>query len=159
MLGGVISMKDLDLYGEVKRMKADMDSLFSKFMKGEFGLLDKSTKKDLLVRRPLSNIWETDKQVMVELEMPGLDKKDIKVSLDGNKLHVSGKMDVEKKLDDKKKGVYSYERRANEYSMQFLIPKPVDFEHSKAEYKHGILTLTLSKVDQKLPVGKYLDVK
>ena len=78
-----------NIWDEMRRMQEQMDSLFSNFFSFEpfgsdFLLEDKSGKGDLVTsnyRTPASDIYETDKEFVAEIDMPGVEKGDIKVNV------------------------------------------------------------------------------
>jgi HSP20 family protein len=97
---------------------------------------------------------EKDKYVM-EAELPGLTEKDIDVNLDDNMLTISSKKDEEK--EEKKDGYLLRERRAYCFKRSFLVPKDVDRNKIDANFKDGLLTLTLEKAPEAKP--KKIEVK
>lgn len=97
---------------------------------------------------PTTDIWETEKGYEVEMEVPGLNEKDISVSLEDNILVISG----EKKSETKRaeKGFIQQECSYGEFYRALPLTKDVDPDHIDAKLKNGILTVTL----QKLPSEK-----
>lgn len=92
---------------------------------------------------PAVDLSEDGDKFTLRAEMPGLDKKDIKLSLEDRVLTLSG----EKKLDREKKerSFYLVERCDGRFSRSFTLPAKVDGEKIKAEFKHGILEIELPK--------------
>jgi HSP20 family molecular chaperone IbpA len=97
---------------------------------------------------------EKDKYVM-EAELPGLTENDIDVNLDDNMLTISSRKSEEKK--EEKDGYLLRERRAYSFKRSFIVPKDVDRNKIDANFKDGLLTLTLEKAPEAKP--KKIEVK
>jgi HSP20 family protein len=96
-------------------------------------------------RFPSVDIKETDKTVVVEAELPGMEIKDIDISLENNSLVIKG----EKKRATEQKGenYHRVERSYGSFYRTVALPCRVDRNGVKASYKHGILSVTLSKAE------------
>ena len=94
---------------------------------------------------PAVNISEDDKNITVEAEMPGMESKDIDISLQNNMLVLQG----EKKFEDERnQGNYQrIERSYGAFSRTIPLSSSVDEDNVKASFKNGILTVTLPKQD------------
>lgn len=90
------------------------------------------------------DVKEDDKAYTVHADIPGVKKEDIQVDLDGNvvSVRVEAKRDKEEKKDEKV--IYS-ERSYGLVSRSFTLPHEVDSQGARAEYKDGVLNLTLPK--------------
>ena len=90
------------------------------------------------------DVKEDDKAFSVQAEVPGVKKEDIQVDIEGNQ--VSLRAEVKKEREEKKgeKVVYS-ERSYGMVGRSFTLPVEVDAKGAKAEYKDGVLSLTLPK--------------
>jgi HSP20 family protein len=90
------------------------------------------------------DVSEDDKAFSVKADIPGVKKEDIQVDVDED--HVSVRADVKQEKEEKKgeKVVYS-ERSYGMVSRSFSLPAAVDAKGAKAEYKDGVLSLTLPK--------------
>lgn len=87
----------------------------------------------------LVDVEDTDKAFLVKAELPGMDKKDINVSVMDDVLTISAERKYEKK-----KSSY-YERRIGKFERSFTIDTGIDKENIGAEYKDGVLYITLNK--------------
>ena len=107
-------------------------------------------------RVPALDLTESDKAYTVKLEMPGVTKEDVHVSVDGRRVTVQAetKKDEEKREGDR---VVYRERSVSSYSRSFTLPSEVDEGTSAARLDNGVLTLTLNKraapAARKLTVG------
>ncbi|HRR76898.1 MAG TPA: Hsp20/alpha crystallin family protein [Ruminococcus sp.] len=100
---------------------------------------------------------EGDKYVM-ESELPGFEKEDIKLDLNGSCLVISAEHKTENSEKDDKGNYIRRERSYGSYKRSFDIPD-VDVEKINAEYKNGILTIDLPKKQPEAPVAKRLEIK
>lgn len=92
---------------------------------------------------PEANISEDENKYQIELAVPGLEKKDIKVEIDKDILKVS-----HESLEKKENENHRYSRREfryNGFTRTFIIPESVDDSKMKAKYENGILMLELPK--------------
>ena len=102
------------------------------------------------------DVNEDDKTFRVKAEIPGVDKKDIDVSIDGNQVSISAEVKRESKKKDGEKEVYS-ERYFGQVYRAFSLPADVDSAQAEARYENGVLSLTLPKISNgqshKITVG------
>jgi HSP20 family protein len=76
-------------------------------------------------------------------DLPGIQEKDLDVSLTGNRLTVSGKREEETRREEER--FFALERSYGSFSRSFTLPDGVDTDSAQAEMKDGVLTLRLSK--------------
>lgn len=94
-----------------------------------------------------SDVAETDKDYIVKVDMPGMDKKDIKVSYKDGILNVSGSRDSFDNLDDKNGNLIHRERSVGHIQRSYRIPD-VDSKEISAKDIDGALTITLPKLTE-----------
>jgi len=118
------------------------DELFKDFTKG-FWVKPLAFPAETAVEMKI-DVKEDDKSYTIRAEIPGAKKEDIKVDVEGNL--VSVRADVKQEKEEKKgeKVVYS-ERSYGMASRSFTLPNEVDASGAKADYKDGLLSLTLPK--------------
>ena len=92
---------------------------------------------------PSVDISETDKQVIVKAELPGIAREDIDISLDDNYLIIKGEKKEEKKETDKH--YHRVERTFGSFYRSLVLPTAVEKDKIDATYKDGILTVVLPK--------------
>ena len=95
-------------------------------------------------RSPALDVAETDVGYTVKLEVPGVVKDDIKVSVDGRKVSVQAQSQRGAEKKDGERVLYR-ERSTPRYARTFTLPLEVDQAESGAKLEHGVLTLTLPK--------------
>jgi HSP20 family protein len=92
---------------------------------------------------PAFEVKETKDGFEFKADLPGIQEKDLDVSLTGNRLTVSGKREEEKRREEER--FFALERSYGSFSRSFTLPDGVDPESAQAEMKDGVLTLRLSK--------------
>jgi HSP20 family protein len=78
--------------------------------------------------------------------LPGLTKKDIKINVKDNMLHITGERSVEQK--DNSDDYYRIERRRGSFNRRFSLPDSVNENEIKAKFKDGVLAVTLPKLEE-----------
>jgi HSP20 family protein len=92
------------------------------------------------------DVYEKDKNVIAEMNMPGIDPKDIQIEVEDSYLRISGSKKEEK--EEKKKHYYSKEIRRGAFERIVQLPCPVQKTKVKAEYEDGVLKISLPKAVQ-----------
>ncbi len=126
-----------------------IENMFSDFWRWPF--VDRQV--DALV--PATDIEETDKEFRIVFELPGMEKKDIKVSVEDNVLTVSGER--KERTENKDKNYVRSEIRCGSFSRSFSLPRTVDVDNVSADYIDGLLTVTLQKTEEAKP--KEIEIK
>lgn len=106
---------------------------------------------------PKIDIVEAERQISVTAELPGMDEKDIDVSISRDSLTIKGEKKVEK--EDKGKDYYRMERSYGSFSRTIPLPAEIDTEKVDAEFRKGVLTVTLPKSAQAVKAVKKIAVK
>jgi len=92
---------------------------------------------------PSVDIFETENELVLKADVPGIDLKDIDIQLENGTLTLKGERKFEK--DEHTKGFHRTERSYGSFARYFTVPDTVDTEHVRAEYHNGVLTVTLPK--------------
>jgi HSP20 family protein len=90
---------------------------------------------------PRSDVVETEQGVEVTVELPGLEEKDIEVTLSDDALSVKAERQIERK--DEKKGYYVSERSYGSIYRSIPLPPGVDSDRAEATFRNGVLTVRL----------------
>lgn len=99
---------------------------------------------------PAADLYETDDEFVLEIEMPGFNREDIEVTVERGILTVSGQRAGE--AQDGERATYHVRERSFErFSRSFSLPQSVDAEHVDAEYRSGILRVRLPKIAEAKP--------
>src|SRR6201996_8707674 len=98
---------------------------------------------------PAVDIYETDNELVLKADMPEIDPKNVAVELENGTLTLKG----ERKFEENKngKGFHRIERSYGSFTRAFSLPETVDGEKVKADYKNGVLTITLAKKEVATP--------
>ena len=102
---------------------------------------------------PRTDISETDEAMLVSVDLPGLDDKDVEVNVTDDMLTIRGEREEKAEKD----GFTSQSRRS--FHRMIPVPPGVDAEKAEAEFKRGVLTVTLPKTEEAKARVKRIDVK
>ena len=100
---------------------------------------------------PSVDILETGNALILKADLPGIELKDIDISVENGTLTIKGERKFETLDSAKKEGYHRIERNYGAFVRCFSLADTVDSEHVKAEYKNGELTLTLPKKEVAKP--------
>ncbi|HMQ68246.1 MAG TPA: Hsp20/alpha crystallin family protein [Ignavibacteria bacterium] len=106
---------------------------------------------------PKVNITEDRDNFNIKMELPGLTREDVKLAVENNVLSVSGSKKEETKTEEK--NVIVNELFYGEFSRNFNLSKDIKIDAIDAEFKDGILNITLPKVEEAKPVVKEINIK
>jgi HSP20 family protein len=104
---------------------------------------------------PQFDVRETADAYVFRADLPGVEEKDLDISLTGNRLTVSGKREYEQRNENDT--YYTCERSFGSFTRSFTLPEGVDPEHVQADVKNGVLTLHLPKRPEMQP--KKIEIK
>lgn len=104
---------------------------------------------------PAVDIVENDDNIRMVFQVPGMDKKDIKIKIEGDRINVFGKR--EHKVDEEKDSYIHREISYGEFTRSFTLPDSVNTDKIDAKYENGILTILLNKKEEVKP--KEIEVK
>lgn len=141
-------------YNPLTLLRREMNSLFDNFFRG-FEL--EPFKGHFGTFSPSVDIQESVKDIKVTAELPGVDDKDIDVSLGKDSLTIKGEKQEEK--EDRGKDYYRMERSFGSFSRTIPLPAEVDTVKAKAEFKKGVLTVTLPKTSRAIKETKKIPVR
>lgn len=127
---------------------------FDNFFDEDFPLAVKKSAKDVFA--PDADIYETEKEVIAEISLPGADPEKVDVSVEDNTLVVKGS--TEKKTEVEKKGYYRKEIRSGSFYRSVALPVPVQKDNTTAEFEKGVLKVTMPKADPERE-GKKIEIK
>lgn len=105
------------------------------------------------------NIRETDKSYELEVMAPGLKKEDFNVNMDKNILTVSFEHKEEDKQENKDEGYLRQEYRMQSFSRSFSLDDTVDAEKISAQYRDGVLHISLPKKEGAQRITKNIEIK
>lgn len=124
-------------------LRGEMDRLFDSFFREPFGAMDWPLL-GLGKWSPPLDVAETDTEITVKAELPGIDPKDIEVTVVGNELVLSG--EKKETTEHDVKGFHHSETRYGSFRRTVPLPEGIDTENVDAQYANGVLTLHLKKI-------------
>jgi HSP20 family protein len=92
---------------------------------------------------PPVDVYEDEHNITLKIEVPGIDEKDINVSIENNTLTVRGERRFEK--DEKEENYHRVERMYGSFARSFTLPNTLDPEQVSADYEKGVLKIRLAK--------------
>ena len=131
---------------EIKRLRDLFDDFFDSELLPESRRLTRRRWMEGGEWSPLVDVIDKKDSILVKAELPGVDKKDVKISLSENILTIRGERKEEKEI--KKEDYYCCERAFGTYSRTIALPVEVDKTKAKATFKNGILEITLPKIEE-----------
>ncbi|KPK82502.1 MAG: hypothetical protein AMS25_02075 [Gemmatimonas sp. SM23_52] len=130
----------------ISRFHEEVDRLFERFFRepflGESRLLPE-LRSWTTAWSPSLDVKESEDEITVRAELPGVDPKEIDISLHGDVLNISGEKREES--EERREGYYDTERRFGSFRRSIALPAEVDQEKISAEYDKGVLTVKLQK--------------
>ena len=133
---------------------ADIDNLLARFWD------DDQLKAGVLQEAewtPRVDVYENKDNFVVKAELPGIDPKDLEVRIEDETLYLKGERKLEK--EQKEENYYQRERAYGSFARSFSLPSSVNTEKVLAEYKDGLLRLTLPKREEAKPKSIQVAVK
>jgi HSP20 family protein len=131
----------------------DIENRMRKMMDDMFTEADLSTPIGWV---PAIEITETEKEMVVSAELPGLEKKDVELSVEGDRLTIAGEKTEERTEDEKK--YHLWERNYGSFRRSFSLPRGVDTARISADFKHGVLKIRLPKTAEAQAKGRKIDI-
>jgi HSP20 family protein len=92
---------------------------------------------------PPVDIYETEQNIVLKLEVPGIDQKDLDIRIENNTITVRGERKFESEV--KEENFHRVERRYGNFQRSFSLPNTVSTDNVTADYENGILKITLAK--------------
>jgi len=106
---------------------------------------------------PAVDIYETENDLVLKADVPGIELKDIEVRVENQTLTIKGERTLEK--EENTKGYHRIERSYGGFVRSFAVPPSVDTEKVAAEYKNGVLSINLPKKEAAKPRQVKVEVK
>jgi HSP20 family protein len=130
---------ELDIFSRLQR---DMNRVFDDFFRG--GRFPTFSRERLF--EPSIDVKETDTEYKIEAELPGMDDKDIDISISQGRLVIKGEKQHEH--EEKKGSYHRVERSFGQFERQVPLPGDVDVDKVDASFKKGVLNISLPKTEE-----------
>lgn len=134
-----------DPFRDMMTLREKMNRLFDETYRGK----EEETDIKTGVWTPTVDIHESNKNLVLTAELPGIKEEDVEVNIDGNTLSISGKREFEE--ETKKEDYHRIERSYGSFFRSFTLPSYIDQENVKAEYDNGLLKVTMPKKPELKP--------
>ena len=123
----------------------EMDALFHNRLVSVLG----DERQASVAWSPVVDIEETEKDYVISVELPGLDKDKVKVKVEDGVLTLSGERDLERTVEGKT--YHRIERSHGTFSRSFTLPEDSDAESVAAQFTNGVLAVRVAKREEALP--------
>jgi HSP20 family protein len=140
-------------------LRAEMDRLFDSFIGGLpafSGMFGTSGSRSFSLT-PHVDVRETDKEIVVEAELPGIEEKDISLSLQDGVLTIRGEKKHE--YDEEKENYRVMERRYGSFQRSMRLPDTVDEDKVEANFNNGVLKVSLPKRPEAIGKQRTIPIK
>jgi HSP20 family protein len=134
----------------------DMEPFFDDFFDVNFRDLRKDFNNMVL---PESDYWEDEKNIYVDVNIPGVEKKDIIIEIKGDVLEIKAKSSFELDEHDENQRIHRIERRYSGFCRSFELPEYANKEKIDAQYKNGVLKIVIPKDESSKSNTKRIEVK
>jgi len=141
-----------DIFEEIKRMQEEMDKLFSDFYqqpwyrqlgRGRPSEEAGSESRMPALRRAFTDVQETDKDIIITAELPGMNKEDIELKVTSDRIEI--KAQKKEEVREEKEGQRYYQSKYAGFSRTIPLPTGAKQDQIKVTYKNGILEIILPK--------------
>jgi HSP20 family protein len=156
----------LETWRPLEALRQEVDRLFEDFDRGSWGFPLRRSIFGAAPFWPHELTWgaapavdmvEKDSAYEITAELPGMEEKDVEVTLVNDELTIKGEKQEEEK--ETRKGFHLHERRFGSFERRFALPESVDTDKVEAHFKKGLLTVTLPKKPEAQKPEKKIEVK
>lgn len=139
-------------------LQRELNKLFDDFFRGfdvlPFGVPGEDCVGGFL---PSVDVDESEKEVTVRVELPGMEEKDVDLLLTGDSLTIKG--EKKKEMETEGKGYYQMERVYGAFNRVIPLPEGIDTGQADASFKNGVLTVRIAKMETARAEGKKIPIK
>jgi len=136
-------------FGELATMHQGLNRVFNEVFPRAWEHAFRWEEVGVRVWAPAVDIFETDKNLVFDVELAGVDPNDVQIRVEGNTLYLKGHRKREQDAKDQR--YHHLERFFGSFCRSFTLPHSVDGGQIAAQYRDGILTLTLPKKEEAKP--------
>jgi HSP20 family protein len=136
----------------------DVENRMSRFIERALSEPFSATFAEPIGWAPAVDIVETPKEFTLTAELPGMDLKDVTLSVEDGVLTLRGEK-VEERKEEEDKKIYLYERTYGAFQRSFALPAGVDSSKVSAEFQKGVLKVHIPKDGEAAPKGRTIEIK
>src|ERR687894_382775 len=137
-----MSIVRYDPFRDLRSLQDEVNRLFSTNLGRNFG--DEGIARGAWT--PTVDIYENKDQIVLEAELPGMNREDFELTVENNVLTLRGERRFEKK--EETDNYHRVERAYGSFARSFTLPQTVSSENATAEYKNGVLRVALQKREE-----------
>jgi HSP20 family protein len=153
----VSQSKDKESDHRFYSLQREMNNLFDDFFRG-FDISSLGTyAREIGGFRPSIDIRENEKEIIIRADLPGVNEKDIEVSVTADSVTIRGEKKEEK--EDKGKNYYYMERSYGSFNRVIPLSSEIESGNVAASFKNGVLNITLPKNEKQKPKGTKIAIK
>lgn len=139
-------------------MREEMDRMFERFEHGWPrlpSLISRGLGREVIL--PEVDVREDEKQVTIEVDLPGVDEKDVSVTMANGILTVKGEKKSER--EEKEENYYLAERSYGKFERSLTLPETIDENQIEAQFDKGVLTIVAQKRPEAIKAEKKIEIK
>lgn len=140
----------------VQAIQNEMNRMFDQFFADPFPLMPARYNRALEFY-PRVDIAESETEYKVSAELPGIDEKDVQISLEKNALVLSGEKKTES--EEKEKSYHRIERSYGSFQRVIQFDRELNEDKASAVFKNGVLTITLPKAEDAIKKSRKIEIK
>lgn len=132
----------------IRKFRDEIDNMVDRFFKEPF-FSDSPLSpfgKDSFT--PACNIEEENDQYTIVAEMPGVDPDDVEIEIDEYSISIKGKREEKVTTENDDTKLHMVEHSYGSFHRAFTLPENIDVDHISADYKNGVLTIDLPKIEE-----------
>lgn len=137
-----MSIIKYDPFRELRNLQDEMNRLFNVNFAGKFNQEDMASSG----WTPSVDIYESEGEIVLEAELPGMKRDDFEVSIENNIITLKGEKNFEK--SEESDSYHRVERAYGSFTRSFSLPRSVSAENTKADFSNGILRVSLPKKEE-----------
>jgi len=124
-----------------RQLSQEVDRLFDELIHRPWG-----ARQAVEEWNPQLDLYETESAFILEADLPGVKKQDVSVAVENGDLVLRGRRSSERTRAES--SFHYHERRSGQFFRRLRLPASIDQEHIRAEFRHGVLRVTLPKLSQ-----------
>jgi len=146
-----------DPFRELERMREEFDRWFERLFEEVLPpVRRRAPRAEAVAITPCVDVYETEKEVVVKAELPGLTKKDVEVQATEDSVTIRGEFKKDEEVSEE--GYYRRERRFGRFERMIPLPAEVKPEEAKAKFENGVLEIRLPKAKE-APKAKRIEIE
>ena len=132
-------------FQELSNIRKQMDRLFEDMLSsGDHNWMGLHNMGGMWT--PAVEVQETDQELVLKAQIPGIDAKDLDVEVSEDRVTISGEHKEEKRTEDQDQNYFHSEFHYGQFQRVITLPMPIKTDQIKSDFQHGVLTLTMPKM-------------